>query len=108
MSGVCRQEICADMLGLVHSEWELLILLPAPLLPPWVKATLVPAHPAAWSRRSTCLVSLPGIVPPLSPCPQLLSPLANWVLGVGVEVNGDVYSGMLLAQVWSECGSDGD
>lgn len=52
--------------------------------------------------------SLPGTVPSLSPCPQLLFPLANRVLGVGVEVNGDVCSGRLLSQVWGGCGSDGD
>lgn len=86
MSGMHREEICADMLGLVRLEWELLILFPAPLLPPWVKAALVPTHQQPGAGEASAW-SLPGIVPSLSPCPQLLSPLANWVLGVGVEVN---------------------
>lgn len=55
VSGMCRQEICADMLGLVRLEWELLILLPAPSPPPWVNASSVPTRPAGWSRRRPCL-----------------------------------------------------
>lgn len=55
VAGMCRQEICADVLGLVCSDRELLILLPAPSLHPWDNAALVPTHPAGWSR-SPCLV----------------------------------------------------
>lgn len=40
---------------------------------------------------------LPGIVPSLRPCPQLLSLLANWVLGVGFEMS-------LLRCCWQEFG----
>lgn len=100
MSGMCRQQKDADVSGLVCSEWELLILLPCCLPGSRLLWSPLTQQPGAGEVPAWFLLST---VPSLSPCPQLLSLLANRVLGVGVED-----SGMLLARVWSDCSSDRD
>lgn len=77
--------------GITHPASCLLAASPGSRLP-WSPVTQQPevGNAPAWS--------LPGAVASLSP--QLLPLLANQVLGVGFEVNGDVCSEVLLAWVW--------
>lgn len=78
VAGMCRQEMCADVLGLLCSGWELLILLPVhPRCLPgsglgWSALTWQPGagEGSAWSLSST--------VPSLRPCPSCCSP---WHIG---------------------------
>lgn len=94
---VQMEEICADMSSLVCSERELLILLPH-----CFPASGLYQHPGVGDAPGW---SFPSTVPSLIPCPQLLLPMADGVLGVGVQVNGDVWSpGMLLAWAWGDRG----
>lgn len=58
------------------------------------------------SEQGMLLLELPGTnIPSLAPCFLLLLPLADEVSGVGIQVNGDVWSpGMMLAWVLGEPG----
>jgi len=103
---VQTEEICADVSGLVCSERELLIPLPPPLPPPRAGAAPVPTPPSPRSGRCPCLVPLWHHAIP-HPLPPAALPMADGIVGVGVWVNGDVWSpGMLLAGVWGDCGPD--